>query len=237
LLELKNIWNLAKTGFVNKEERRNKELVFFVLNMLLILAIFKLLSIGLTYLLVEYNIIEIPPKLPNLRFDNFGPFEKLFWVAIFAPIAEELAFRLPLKFTKWNFIISVMGLSLVIVRVLAEMEYLYCFLIITVVGILCYFFLQPIRLKFLEDFWIKNRLTIFYFFLFTFALVHLKSYEITTDLLLLSPIIILPKVLGALVYSYIRLSSGILLAICFHAFNNGIFDIVTIIADYFSEFT
>jgi len=232
LIELKNIWLLVKTGFVNKEERSGKELVFFLLKMLLILLIFKISTFGVAYFLESFNIFKIPANLNRLKFENSSDFEILFMIAVYAPIVEELTYRLPLKFSKWNLIISLMGLILAILRIFGEIEYLYCFLSSVGVGILSYFFLRPKRIEILREFWTKNKLGIFYFFLLIFSFLHLINYEITTEVLLFSPIIILPRILGALVYSYIRLSSGILLAICFHAFNNGILKIVTIIANY-----
>jgi len=61
--------------------------------------------------------------------------------------------------------------------------------------------------------------------------LHLKNYELTTELLIFSPIFILPRILGGILFSYIRLNSGILLAILFHSFNNGILKVIKIIAE------
>ncbi len=52
-----------------------------------------------------------------------------------------------------------------------------------------------------------------------------------TELVLFSPIILLPRILGGILYSYLRLNSGIVIAICFHSFNNGIFKIIGMIAN------
>ncbi len=164
------------------------------------------------------------------RFANSSDFEILFMMAVYAPIIEELTYRLPLKFSKWNLIISLMGLNLAILRIFGEIEYLYCFVSSVGGGTLFYFYLRPKRVTILRELWFKNKLAIFYIFLFIFSFLHLKNYEITTEVLLFSPIIILPRILGGLVYSYIRLSSSIILAICFHAFNNGIFKIIALVA-------
>ncbi|WP_344930967.1 hypothetical protein [Aquimarina addita] len=230
--ELKNIWNLAKTGFADKKERSKKELVFFLIKMFLILVFFKISTFGIAYFLESLDIFEIPANLNRGRFRNSSDFEVLFLIAVYAPIVEELTFRLPLKFSKWNLIISAMGLNLAILKIFGEIEYLYCFIISAAIGITLYLFLKQNTIELFQKFWTNNKLIVFYFFLLIFSFLHLKNYELTAEVLLFSPVIILPRILGAMVYSYIRLSSGILLAICFHAFNNGIFKIITIISDY-----
>jgi len=232
LLELKEIQNLVKTGFVDRTGRSKKGLIFFLLKMLLILVIFKAFSIGLVFFLSWLQVFEVPVNITSAKLQNSSDFEVLFMIAVYAPIVEELTYRLPLKFSKWNFIISAMGLNLAFLRIFGEIEYLYCFLSSTAIGIILYPFLKQSKIVLLREFWTKNKLIIFYFFLLVFSFLHLKNYEITTEVLLFSPVIILPRILGAIIYSYIRLSSGVLVAICFHAFNNGIFKIITIISDF-----
>lgn len=234
--ELRSIWNLAITGFVDKKERSKKELLFFLPKLLLILAIFKISTFGIAYVLQTLDVFTIPANINRSKFENSSDFEILFWIAVYAPIVEELTYRLALKFSKINLTISLTGLIYSLLRIIGDVEYQYCFIISVVIGSILYYFLLPKRVTFLREFWIKNKLGIFYFFLLIFSFLHLKNYEITTEVLLFSPIIILPRILGAIVYSYIRLSSGILLAICFHAFNNGIFKIVSLIANYINGF-
>ncbi len=227
--ELNNLWNLAKTGFAAPKQRSKKELLIFSLKILLVLAFFKIATFGLAYLLQALDIFHIPANLNRSRLGSYSDIEILLIVAVYAPIVEELTYRLPLKFSKLNFTISIVGLNLVLLRNLWEIEYVYSFLISIAIGTIIYIFLQPIRIKQLEDLWAKYKLCIFYFLLFFYTLLHLRNYEITTELLLFSPIVILPKFLGALVFSYIRLSSGIIMAICFHAFNNGILKVISLI--------
>lgn len=194
--------------------------------------IFKISTFGIAYLLESFDIFKIPANLNSSKFENSSDFEILFWMAIYAPIVEELTYRLPLKFSKWNLTISIMGLSLAILRIFTEIEYFYCFIFSLGIGCLFYLFLNPKRIEILRVFWVKNKLTIFYSFLLVFSFLHIINYEITLEVLLFSPIIVLPRILGALVYSYVRLSSGIILAIFLHAFNNGIFKVVALISNY-----
>ena len=231
LAELKNILKLVFSGYVETEKRKPKQLVFFLLKMLLFLLLIKSLSIGLIFLLSRLNIFEVPTNLNRIRFQDFNDIEILLLSSVYAPILEELVFRLPLKFSKRNLIIASIGLSLISFRIFSGFEYIYCVALGVGIGLVSQFLMTNKMLTILSGFWLNHRLIIFYTSLLSFSFLHLKNYEITTELLRFSPIFVLPRFLSGIFYSYIRLNSGILVAICFHAFNNGILQIISIIAE------
>ena len=229
--ELINIWKLVKTGSVENEKRSPFQTSIFIGKMLLLLLLFKTISIGLIFFLNWLEVFEMPINLNRTRLESFSKLEILLLTSIYAPILEELTFRLPLKFSKRNLTIASIGISLTFCRVLAELKYEYSLTLSIGIGIAVYLILNKRILKKTSEFWSKNKLLIFYASLMTFSFLHLKNYELTTELLLFSPIFILPRVLGGLIFSYVRLNYGIILAILFHSFNNGILRIITMIAD------
>ncbi len=195
---------------------------------------FKVFSIGLVFLLDYLNIFNKPVSLNHSEFEKFTSIQILLLTAVYGPIKEELTFRLALRFSKRNLTIAVIGIAITLCRIMG-LEYIYSFLLALSIGIILYFTLRRKAIAFLSKLWSKNKLLIFYTSLLTFGYIHLGNYELTAELLLFSPIIVLPKILGGLLYSYLRLSSGIILAICFHAFNNGIFKIITLVANFMNE--
>jgi len=231
LLELNNIWELAKSGFIGAQKRSYKQSIIFILRIFLILLICKIISFVPIYILDQFEIYEIPKNLNRSKFENLSDLEILLLISIYAPIVEELAFRLPLKFSKWNLIIASISLSLISLRIFLQLDYLYSLGISFTIGVLIYFIIQDKLIEFISTLWSKNKLGIFYFLLMIFSIFHLKNYEITIDLLIFSPFIILPRILSGIVYSYVRLSSGILTAIVIHALNNGVPKIILMIVN------
>jgi hypothetical protein len=231
LRELKNIWSLIKTGSVKTEKRNPLQMLFFIAKMLLILVLFKIISIGLIFFLNSLGLYELPINLNRARFESFTNVEVLLLLSVYGPIMEELTFRLPLKFSKWNLTIASIGITATICRVLVQLEYKYSITLSIGIGIAIYYILNKKLLENISEFWIKNKLLIFYVLLIIFSFLHLKNYDMTFELLLFSPIFMLTHILGGIFFSYVRLNSGILLAICFHSFNNGIIKIIKIIME------
>jgi len=228
-MHISGILELLKTGTIAKTERNPFQLSVFVLKMLIILIIFKSVSIGLIFLLDWLDVFTMPVNINRLRFETISSTETLMYTSVFAPILEELSFRLPLRFSKWNLVVAVMGLSFIFSRVGFELGWMTSFFIALVIAVLVLSWATYKKLQRMRLFWLNHKRLVFYSLLLTFSFLHLKNYNITLELLLFSPIIILPRFLGGLLFSYLRLSSGIFLAICFHAFNNGIVRIISML--------
>jgi hypothetical protein len=230
LSELNNIWRLVRSGFVETKKRTPIELFYLIGKMLLILVLFKAISLGLIFLLDWFGIFEKPQNLNISKYENFTSIELLLLTALYGPIKEELTFRLALKFSKWNLIIAASGIGITLCRIIG-LEYINSFIASLGIGVFFYFFLNTIRIEILSKFWSKNKLFIFYTLLIIFSFLHLRNYVITTELLLFSPIIVFPRILSGILYSYLRFNSGIIIAICFHSFNNGIFKVIRMIIE------
>ncbi|WP_341222053.1 CPBP family intramembrane glutamic endopeptidase [Polaribacter atrinae] len=61
----------------------------------------------------------------------------------------------------------------------------------------------------------------FYIFTLIFGFIHISNFEITTNVLLLSPILILPQLLVGGYFGYIRVKFGLLWAMLLHGSYNG----------------
>ncbi|MEM6516685.1 MAG: hypothetical protein AAF688_10920, partial [Bacteroidota bacterium] len=172
--------------------------------MIFILITFKALSIGLVYALDYLGVFTKPVNLNRIGFDNLSKIETLLFTSVFAPIVEELAFRLPLRVSKWGICIGSIGFSFILCKVLIELNWLYSGFSSLLVGVLILSSLSKINLQRLKSFWRSNRKLIFYSSLLVFSFLHLKNYQLTFELFLFSPIILLPRFLGGLVFSYVR---------------------------------
>lgn len=130
-----------------------------------------------------------------------------FIVVIIAPLFEELIFRLYLRY-ETNFAI---GLSIGFARFFGQEK------------------AKEVDLS-LKESWLRFYPKIFYFSAFLFGLVHLVNFEITTAILLLSPIIVAPQIVLGLVIGYLRVRHGFWTGFLMHAFHNFVFVGISVIA-------
>ena len=231
LNEFKNIWILTKSGFLTKENRNLKETIFLGFKLYGILILLKAFCFGLSYFLDYYGIFEMPKHITGEKLRNYSPTLKILMIVIIAPIIEELTYRIGLIYSKQNLTITVIGISYFILKNTFELKRFLCMIIACALAIVLYFGLKKINDDLLSKFWKNNRRKILYGFLLIFGLPHLVNYELTTKLLIFSPIVILPHIVAGFIYSYARLSSGIILAICIHSLNNGIVPLILLITE------
>jgi len=222
LIELKQIWLLIKTGYTKKKYFGLKSKILFITKILFVLILFKIVSIILIGLLEGLVVFNMPENIDMLKINEFTLLKRILIIIILSPVLEELAFRIGLKFSKSNFIIMLMGMSFFISRSFFKWEWLNSIMLITLVGILLYVIIKEKSISKLTNFWLYNPKLIFYSLLISFSYMHLKNYNISYELLLFSPIILLPNILGGIIYSYVRLSLGTFLSILLHCLNNGI---------------
>jgi membrane protease YdiL (CAAX protease family) len=231
LNEFKNIWILTKSGFLPKEKRDLKETIFLGLKLYGIMILMKAFCFGLSYFFDSYDIFNMPIHVYGEELRSYDPLLKILIIAISAPIIEELSFRVGLIYSKRNLTITIIGISYFILKNTLGLERFICIMIACTLGLVLYFSLNQVNDDLLSKFWKKNRRKIFYGLLLIFGLPHLANYELTTELLIFSPIIVLPHIVAGIIYSYARLSSGMILAICIHSFNNGILPLISLIAE------
>ncbi|RAJ12020.1 CPBP family intramembrane glutamic endopeptidase [Olleya aquimaris] len=63
---------------------------------------------------------------------------------------------------------------------------------------------------------------VFYAFAILFGYVHIINFEITTQVILLSPLFVAPQIIIGLVFGYIRVRLGLAYAMLLHACYNGV---------------
>ncbi|MFT4575965.1 MAG: membrane protease YdiL (CAAX protease family) [Polaribacter sp.] len=66
----------------------------------------------------------------------------------------------------------------------------------------------------------KNFKIAFYAFAIAFGFIHITNYEITTSILLFSPLLIAPQVFAGLYFGFIRVKFGLVWSIALHATYN-----------------
>ncbi|CAM1374539.1 CPBP family intramembrane glutamic endopeptidase [Tenacibaculum xiamenense] len=72
---------------------------------------------------------------------------------------------------------------------------------------------------------------IFYSFAFLFGLVHITNYEISRNVILLTPILVAPQFILGTYLGFIRIRFGLLWSILLHASYNAFFMFITFVAE------
>jgi len=77
----------------------------------------------------------------------------------------------------------------------------------------------------------KHFKLIFYTFAITFGLVHLSNFSITTNVLLLAPILVAPQIILGSYLGFIRVRFGLIWSIILHATYNAFFILISFAGD------
>ncbi|GER59123.1 CPBP family glutamic-type intramembrane protease [Patiriisocius marinus] len=228
---LNNLWLLAKTGNVEQGKSDFSKSFSLLIKLFIILILFKILYLALVLGIELSASVTIPKVANDLEFDNYNGLLKFTLVALIAPILEELTFRLGLKFSKTNVLFFIAGITYIFLKIIIQLEWYICLIMVAVITLLFSLVLKNKLLQKLKDFWKKNRLLLFYFLLFSFTFLHITNFKLDNAILIYLPLLMLPHLLAGFVFSYARLKSGILLAICLHVLNNGLFALPLLLGD------
>lgn len=191
------------------EEDENKDFqyrvgVFFTLLFTcFIISFFISIIIGMIY---NSGLIENDYHAFDDLYEELNNFQLFFAAAFIAPLIEETIFRAPLTLFRspWKIYKKVEG----------QEERIS----------------QEIHIKAFEN---PNVFRFaFYGLAITFGYVHLSNYEIDTQILLFSPILVAPQIILGLIFGYIRVRFGFIWAIAMHAFYNGILVIIALSAQH-----
>lgn len=187
-----------------------------------------LLFVGLGYSIVYTvlnNIVDIPidraKQIPQF-FENRKALFFLYF-AILVPLAEEMLFRLPLRFSILNILIANM---LLLISIALSFDILLSYIVL--IGIVYLSFLFVLLRQFknnIKNLWERRFPFIFYFLSIAFGLVHLSNFEIqNSEQIFIALILILPQLLLGVYLSFLRMyfEYGILITIIFHVFLNSV---------------
>lgn len=73
----------------------------------------------------------------------------------------------------------------------------------------------------------------FYIIAILFGFMHITNYKLTANILLFSPILVLPQILVGLYFGFIRVRFGFLWGVALHAAYNGILTLMAFVGEYF----
>lgn len=144
----------------------------------------------------------------------------IFWyLVIIGPIAEEILFRLPLRFSKRNYYILFVTLS----------AYLAFFIIKTKIVFFVLFLLYFLLLIFIRFFLKKDVHTLYHQYfkyiywmsILGFGFLHLNNHP--TDwyyMILFAPILCFPQLVLGSIVGYLRMRYGFVYGVAFHIANN-----------------
>lgn len=105
------------------------------------------------------------------------------------------------------------------------------------------FFFVVIVFPFFEELIFRAPLTLFknpkvfkrafYTLVTLFGLMHLPNYNLTTNVLLLTPILVAPQIISGSYFAFIRVRFGLIWSMALHGFYNGIFMFITLATDLY----
>lgn len=162
---------------------------------------------------------------------------------LWAPISEELCFRLPLRRASLNLAVSASFFLLFFFSAMFEfspvlsgfvkkqlenlsfISLIFFFLAYLVSSI---YFFKIIFKKFFpaekqENFYRKNFSYIFYFSIFIFGAVHIMNFNNLASFWYISFVLFLPQLSASFILAYVRMRYGIIFSIILHFLYNGIF--------------
>ena len=180
---------------------------------------------------------EIPHIMESLMM------EKSFWfialmAIVIAPIAEEIIFRLHLRYHWLTFLYLIILLLVVLffglkyaaldmVSGLGEVQqqvldngFLRTVLLVTILTIVAMSYLLS---KGFESQWMQRIFPfIFYMSAAVFALVHISNFELPEGRWYLTPLLVMPQFILACYLGYVRVRNNVIASIYVHALNNSI---------------
>jgi hypothetical protein len=152
---------------------------------------------------------------------NYDLSRLVFYTVIIIPFIEEILFRLLLK-PRWENVLFFNSFLVVLgVYALWGEKFLIGSILICLGCIMIIIFISNKRiLRKIQIKHIKNFRYVFYSSVLVFGFLHLSNFEFNFWIVLFSPILVLPQIIGGLALGYIRMHFGIMCSILFHALNN-----------------
>jgi len=161
---------------------------------------------------------------------------------IWAPVAEELSFRMGMKYSAFRFSFATAFILIIIFGIVTEVwsgfanlfpEWLFAIteiwgiisfiLFILIIGLLLGFiFKKWINSKKIEAFYLKRFVYIFYGSALLFALLHLFNFLDFKQIWFLAPLLILPQFILGLILGFVRMKFGLAWAIANHLIHNAV---------------
>lgn len=158
---------------------------------------------------------------------EINPLFVAFIVILFAPLIEELIFRLPLRIKRNNFIpfiflgILISGLS--IIHKYYEPVIILYLIPVFLFGIAFTLNFNKKSYQSISHLFKSNYKLYFYSFTILFALIHIGNYKFSWQVLFFAPLLVLPQFILGFLIGFMRLKFGLTWGIFLHAIHNTIY--------------
>lgn len=169
------------------------------------ILLYFLIIIATTPLFVALKNFNLMPEHINSVRDENLSIVFLFLI----PFIEEVAFRLPLRYTRFNLSLSFSFICFIIFRIFLNIpKNISIILIVPIFVILCFIVLRNNLVEErIEEFWKKNFKWFFYFSAIFFGLLHITNYvNLNYIYYILTPIITMNHILMGFVLGYYRVN-------------------------------
>ena len=220
----KDFFSLIKNLKFERRRLLKKEIIKSILSLLILNLAIKIVTV-----IIANEFIGISTKVIERGTESFSKPVFAIILVLISPLIEEIAFRLSLKFKPLYFSSSVTILSYYLVNKIIynisnfdyQTDFLTRITISFVLGLIAYIISHKNKTHF-ELFWNKHFGLIFYSLALVFGFVHILNYVLSLKVALLSPILVLPQLSSALIYSFIRIKYGFIYSLATHIINNSL---------------
>jgi hypothetical protein len=164
---------------------------------------------------------------------------------ILAPLLEEAAFRMGLKFSPFrlSFSLALLSyffypsiLSFIGINLTKELTTFIPLILLIVIGLFFGFIFRILNEnQSIERFYKKYFFIIFYSLVVIFAIVHIMNYSNFNQIWFLTPLIVAPQFLGGITMGFIRINFGLQWSIIQHMLWNGFLFSPSIFLSYVSS--
>ncbi|GET26844.1 CPBP family intramembrane glutamic endopeptidase [Prolixibacter sp. NT017] len=232
---LKAYWNfLLHPTFNYKEERFTTQFVNFAVVLIVDIAV----TAALVWPVDHLRHIVAPDvqvhKIP-ISHQRYGLLTWSLLVTVFIPLLEELTFRTHLRPGKKNFLLSFIGVLVVVGTLILSYSHAsekQIAIIVVVAGLLLlaiYLVFQRRIYMLLGKFWRRNFARVFYISTILFGFYHLQNYTVTLTFLVLSPIFVFPQIFAGLNIGYLRVRQGFWWGFVLHGLHNVVFLLLPVV--------
>ncbi len=223
ILKLKELFKFLKSPDINASNSQSIKTNIKDSFALLLLKIF----ISILLAIIVMQLFDAEQTTMDKFKDKFSPIVILLLGGLLAPLLEEIAFRLSLKFKPIYLSLSTTLLFFYLISkfyfktgyINLDNHFLLRLSLSLLIGVMVYIVSTKYSNNF-KNFWNNNFNWIYYFSIILFGFVHITNFDMNTKNLLLMPVLTLPQSVGGIFTGYVRIKYGFIYACFFHSINN-----------------
>jgi membrane protease YdiL (CAAX protease family) len=214
---------VKKPVFEKSSKTGSRRLAFFGIILLIDLCL-TLMLVGLLSVLEKLGYEEVfeSHKLDALL-KELPPWIFGLLVIFLGPLIEEVVFRLHLKYRAWVVnILLPLAFSGLIYIVLDSIGQHVNFMIVLAAIVLLYSLFLIKNPNALAAFWDRKFPVIFYITALSFALVHIFNFELSQEIILITPLLVAPQFVLGFLIGYLRVRLGFMWGVALHVSHNAV---------------